>query len=137
MTQLNNGNKVQIICTQPRRIAAISVAERVAQERSENCGQTIGYQVRLNSNYGSNTKILYCTTGIMLKKLKDSENLANLTHLIIDEVHERQVEVDFLMAILRREMPKYPKLKLVLLFLILVNFLLLLIIIIYFFIRFL
>lgn len=113
MIQNNCGNEAQIICTQPRRIAAISVAERVAQERLEECGKTIGYHVRLNSNYTTNTKILYCTTGIMLKKLKDHEYLANLSYIIIDEVHERQVEIDFLMAILRRELPKYPKLKLV------------------------
>lgn len=91
MIQDNRENGTHIICTQPRRIAAISIAERVAKERLESCGNTVGYHVRLKSNYHPNTRILYCTTGIMLRKLQDNNYLSNLSHIIIDEVHERQV----------------------------------------------
>ena len=114
MIQNNRENEAQIICTQPRRIAAISIAERVSQERLENCGESVGYHVRLKLNYNSSkTKILYCTTGILLRKLTNHDYLSTLSHIIIDEVHERQVEIDFLMAILRHEISNYPKLKLV------------------------
>jgi HrpA-like RNA helicase len=82
---------VNIVCTQPRRIAAISIAERVAAERGQSLGDTVGYQVRLQANYGPETKILYCTTGILLKKLQDPAYLSTVSHIILDEVHERQV----------------------------------------------
>ncbi len=85
-------SKVNIVCTQPRRIAAISLAERVASERQELCGDAVGYHVRLKSNYSPQTKILYCTTGVLLRKLQDPEYLSSLSHIIVDEVHERQVE---------------------------------------------
>ena len=84
-----------IVCTQPRRIAAISIAERVAAERGQNCGDLVGYHVRLQSSYGPQTRILYCTTGILLRKLQDLNYLQTVSHLIIDEVHERQVLFSF------------------------------------------
>lgn len=61
------GGETYIICTQPRRIAAISVAERVAYEQCVACGSMIGYQVRLQSRAGPDTRVLYCTTGILLR----------------------------------------------------------------------
>jgi ATP-dependent RNA helicase DHX29 len=94
-----------IICTQPRRIAAISVAERVAQEREEpppgKPGSTVGYAVRLDTAMTGDTKLLFCTTGILLRRMASDHGLSNITHVIVDEVHERTVQGDFLMALLR------------------------------------
>jgi HrpA-like RNA helicase len=89
-----------IVCTQPRRIAAISIAERVSTEMGQPCGDLVGYHVRLQSSYGQQSRILYCTTGILLKKLQDPSYLQTISHVIIDEVHERQVLFSCLRSIL-------------------------------------
>ena len=107
------GSEGYIICTQPRRIAAITVAERVAYERQEAVGKTVGYSVRLNSRMSSSTRILYCTTGVLLRRLQHPEFLASVSHIVVDEVHERQVETDFLMTLLKQNAPNYPHLRLV------------------------
>lgn len=109
------GHDANIICTQPRRIAAITVAERVSYERCEStsAGDTIGYQIRLHSKCGPNTKILHCTTGVLLRKILDPVYLNTVSHVVMDEVHERQVETDFLLALLKAECVKRPHLKLV------------------------
>ena len=106
---------VRIICTQPRRIAAISVAERVANERGEQLGGTVGYQIRLENRMSSKTALMFCTTGILLRTLMYQEgNLERVTHLIIDEVHERDRFVDFLLGVLKSRLPRLPKLRLIL-----------------------
>lgn len=94
-----------IICTQPRRIAATSVARRVAEERAEKLQQSVGYQVRFDSKLPwSRGSISYCTTGILLRQLQHSPDdvMAGISHLIIDEIHERSMDVDFLLVILKR-----------------------------------
>ncbi|KAG6813786.1 hypothetical protein H0H92_007198 [Tricholoma furcatifolium] len=104
------GAKCNVVCTQPRRLAAISVADRVAKERGEQLGKTIGYQVRfeakLPEEHGS---ITFCTTGIFLKRLQSalsdgirSGSLDDVTHIIVDEVHERDVDTDLLLVVLKR-----------------------------------
>lgn len=106
---------VRIICTQPRRIAAISVAERVAHERAERPGGTVGYQIRLESRMSSKTALVYCTTGILLRTLMyHDNNLERVTHLLIDEVHERDRFCDFLLGVLRSRLPRFPNLRLIL-----------------------
>ncbi len=95
----SKGGDCNIVCTQPRRISAIGVAERVAEERCEPIGKTVGYQIRLESKKGRNTKLLYCTTGILLRKLQTNANLNGFSHVIVDEVHERSVEIDFLLIV--------------------------------------
>lgn len=90
-----------IICTQPRRISAISVAERVAKERAERVGLTVGYQIRLESVKSSATRLLYCTTGVLLRRLEGDATLQGVTHIIVDEVHERTEESDFLLLVLK------------------------------------
>ena len=110
------GASCNILCTQPRRIAAISVADRVAKERGELLGRdSVGYQVRfeakLPEDHGS---ITYCTTGIFLKRMQSAlapddagsgwKGLANITHVIVDEVHERDVDTDLLLVVLKRFM---------------------------------
>jgi HrpA-like RNA helicase len=104
------GAKCNIVCTQPRRIAAISVAERVAKERGENIGDSVGYQVRFESKPPKpDGSILFCTTGLFLRRLQtDLANngsggfLDGVTHVAVDEVHERDVDTDLLLFVLRR-----------------------------------
>lgn len=85
-------NHIEVICTQPRRISAIGVAERVADERVEKIGDTVGYQIRLESKTSSSTRLTFCTTGILLRRLEGEPTLPNVTHIIVDEVHERSEE---------------------------------------------
>uniref|UniRef100_A0A8C8RDX7 Putative ATP-dependent RNA helicase DHX57 n=1 Tax=Pelusios castaneus TaxID=367368 RepID=A0A8C8RDX7_9SAUR len=105
---------VNIICTQPRRISAISVAERVAQERTERVGLTVGYQIRLESVKSPGTRLLYCTTGVLLRRLEGDVNLQGITHVIVDEVHERTEESDFLLLVLKDIMFQRPDLRIIL-----------------------
>ncbi|CAF4823163.1 unnamed protein product, partial [Rotaria sp. Silwood2] len=99
----NKGSQCRIICSQPRRIGATSVAERVAQERGENrLGESVGYHIRLSAQlprkYGS---ILYCTTGMLLKYIEKYMNFEHFSHLILDEMHERNIEMDFLLIFIK------------------------------------
>lgn len=96
------GPSTNILCTQPRRISALSVAERVADEIDEPIGQLIGYQIRMEAKKSRNTKLMFCTTGIILRRLQDDPELDGVSHVIVDEVHERQWEIDFLLISLRR-----------------------------------
>ncbi|KAK2531834.1 Dhx57 [Columba guinea] len=107
-------NVANIICTQPRRISAISVAERVAKERTERIGLTVGYQIRLESVKSSATRLLYCTTGVLLRRLEGDLTLQGITHVIVDEVHERTEESDFLLLILKDIMVQRPDLRIIL-----------------------
>lgn len=88
----NQKSHIEIVCTQPRRISAIGVADRVADERAEKIGNTVGYQIRLESKVSSNTRLTFCTTGILLRRLEGEPTLSNVTHIIVDEVHERSEE---------------------------------------------
>ncbi|KAF3926142.1 hypothetical protein ABW21_db0201611 [Orbilia brochopaga] len=110
--QAGKGASCNIICTQPRRIAATSVAERVAAERNEPLRQTIGYHVRFDAKTAPpQGSINFCTTGILLQQLRsDSETaLRGISHIIIDEVHERDIQIDFLMVLLKRVMKEREK----------------------------
>lgn len=123
MIESGSGGHCNIVCTQPRRIAAISVAERVSDERCEPCpgsnGSLVGYQVRLDSARTEKTKLLFCTTGILLRKLAGDKNLNGITHVVVDEVHERSLLGDFLLIVLKNLIEKQsaqgtPKLKVIL-----------------------
>ncbi|RUS71410.1 hypothetical protein EGW08_020831 [Elysia chlorotica] len=103
-----------IICTQPRRISAMAVAQRVADERAEKLGRCVGYQIRLESVMSQYTRLLFCTTGIILRRLESDPLLDGVTHIIIDEVHERSEESDFLLMILRNVLDDRPDLKVIL-----------------------
>ncbi|KAJ3335196.1 ATP-dependent DNA/RNA helicase dhx36, partial [Kappamyces sp. JEL0680] len=108
------GSQCNIICTQPRRISAISLAERVAAERADKVGNQIGYSIRGESKQSSATKLLFCTTGVLLRMIQDDTELRRVSHVIIDEVHERGVESDFLLVLLKDVLPRRPDLKVVL-----------------------
>ena len=75
-----------IVVTQPRRISAISIAERVAQERCENVGGTVGYNVRLEGASSDSTQLVFVTPGVLLRKFQSSPDLEEFTHIVIDEV---------------------------------------------------
>ncbi|KAJ8338689.1 hypothetical protein SKAU_G00354750 [Synaphobranchus kaupii] len=110
-----NGIPCRIFCTQPRRLAAIAVAERVAAERGENVGQTIGYQIRLESRVSPKTLLTFCTSGVLLRTLMAGDaTLSTVTHVIVDEVHERDGLSDFLLTKMRDLLQKMPSLKLIL-----------------------
>ncbi|XP_033322753.1 dosage compensation regulator mle isoform X1 [Megalopta genalis] len=102
-----------VAITQPRRISAVSVADRVAIERCETLGQSVGYSVRFESclprPYGS---IMFCTVGVLLRKLEGG--LRGVSHVIVDEIHERDVNSDFIMVVLRDMIHMYPDLRIIL-----------------------
>jgi ATP-dependent RNA helicase DHX36 len=112
------GQGAAIVCTQPRRISAMTVSERIANERGESIGQsTVGYQIRLESKVSPECSLLFCTSGVLLRKLTSDTSdkmCQSLTHIIIDELHERDLFADFLTIILKGVLPKHPHLKLVL-----------------------
>ncbi|CAA6665449.1 unnamed protein product [Spirodela intermedia] len=108
------GAACSIICTQPRRISAMSVSERVAAERGEKLGESVGYKVRLEGIKGRDTRLLFCTTGILLRRLLVDRNLKGVTHVIVDEIHERGMNEDFLLIVLKDLLPRRPELRLIL-----------------------
>uniref|UniRef100_A0A8C7JLW4 ATP-dependent DNA/RNA helicase DHX36 n=1 Tax=Oncorhynchus kisutch TaxID=8019 RepID=A0A8C7JLW4_ONCKI len=98
------GSVCRVVCTQPRRISAISVAERVAAERAESVGDgnSCGYQIRLQSRLPRKQgSVLYCTTGIILQWLRSSPLLSTISHLVLDEIHERNLHSDVLLIIVK------------------------------------
>lgn len=105
---------IQIICTQPRRLSAIGVAERVAAERCERIGNIVGYQIRLENKISKATRLTFCTTGILLRRLQSDPMLQTVSHIIIDEVHERSEESDFLLLILKDLLKKRKDLRVIL-----------------------
>ena len=95
--------KVSVVCTQPRRVAAIAVAERVAVERGEQLGRSVGFQVRMEHKLPRQQgSILYCTAGILLQRMQNDRRLKQFTHIVLDEVHERDVMVDLILVILKQ-----------------------------------
>ena len=107
-----NGGKL-IGHTQPRRIAATATAKRIAQELGTPMGQDVGYQVRFSDKTGPNASIKLMTDGILLAETQRDPQLRAYDTLIIDEAHERSLNIDFLLGYLRRLLPKRPDLKLI------------------------
>jgi len=93
---------VDIICTQPRRISALGLADRVSEERGEKVGTTIGYSIRGESKSGRETKVRFVTTGVLLRRFLNDPELGGVSHVIVDEVHERTVDGDFLLYLLKQ-----------------------------------
>jgi len=103
-----------IIVAQPRRLAAITVAQRVAAERGESLGASVGYAVRFDSVWPQQQGgICYMTTGLVLKRLH-RQGLRGVSHVVVDEVHERDLHNDLLMGLLRSASSAHPSLKVVL-----------------------
>lgn len=99
--------------TQPRRIAARSVAERLAEETGVEIGDEIGYQVRFTSQASRSTRIKVMTDGILLAEIQHDRLLKRYDAIIIDEAHERSLNIDFLLGYLKRLLPQRPDLKIV------------------------
>ncbi|KAI0778819.1 P-loop containing nucleoside triphosphate hydrolase protein [Trametes elegans] len=106
------GSKGSIIVTQPRRLSALGVAARVSAERLDD--GSVGYAIRGESKQSPRTKILFCTTGVVLRRLGSGDRLDDVTHIIVDEVHERSVDGDFLLLELRELLKTHRKLKVIL-----------------------
>lgn len=118
--ELANGRHCKVYCTEPRRISALSLARRVSQElgeRKDDIGTArslVGYSIRLEANISRETRLVYATIGIVMRMLEGSNDLHEVTHLVLDEVHERSIDSDFLLIVLRRLMKQRKDLKVVL-----------------------
>src|SRR5574340_809507 len=99
--------------TQPRRVAARSVASRIAFELKTELGGTVGYKVRFNDKASPDTVVKLMTDGILLAEIHSDPLLRNYDTLIVDEAHERSLNIDFLLGYLKRLLPRRPDLKLI------------------------
>ena len=113
LLELGRGRAGQIGHTQPRRIAARSVAERIAEELGTPLGEVVGYQVRFTDQSSDRTLIKVMTDGIMLASLRTDPQLKTYDTIIIDEAHERSLNIDFLLGYLARILPYRPDLNLI------------------------
>ncbi|MEC5178934.1 ATP-dependent RNA helicase HrpA [Arthrobacter sp. CG_A4] len=99
--------------TQPRRLAARTVAERIAEELGVEIGQEVGFQVRFTGEVGRNTKVKLMTDGILLAEIRRDKLLRKYNAIIIDEAHERSLNIDFILGYLKRILPQRPDLKII------------------------
>jgi ATP-dependent helicase HrpA len=111
--ELGRGVTGQIGHTQPRRLAARTVAERIAEELGSPLGETVGYQVRFTDVSTGDTLIKLMTDGILLAELARDRKLSRYDTLIIDEAHERSLNIDFILGCLRQLLPERPDLKVI------------------------
>jgi ATP-dependent helicase HrpA len=111
--ELGRGVAGQIGHTQPRRLAARTVAERIAEELGSPLGQTVGYKVRFTDVSADDTLVKLMTDGILLNELARDRQLRRYDTLIIDEAHERSLNIDFILGCLRQLLPSRPDLKVI------------------------
>ena len=111
--ELGRGVRGAIGHTQPRRIAARTVAERIAEELGVELGSAVGYQVRFTDRVGEDTAVKVMTDGILLAEIQRDRMLRRYDTLIIDEAHERSLNIDFLLGYLKQLLPRRPDLKLI------------------------
>ncbi|HET7476042.1 MAG TPA: ATP-dependent RNA helicase HrpA [Dermatophilaceae bacterium] len=111
--ELGRGQNAMIGHTQPRRIAARSVAERVAEELGSELGDLVGYQVRFTERAGAATRVKVMTDGILLAELQRDRDLRRYDTLIVDEAHERSLNIDFVLGYLKQLLPRRPDLRVV------------------------
>jgi ATP-dependent helicase HrpA len=100
-------------CTQPRRIAATSIARRISDELGENLGKSIGFKIRFNDRTSPSAYIKLMTDGILLAEAQSDRYLNAYDTIIVDEAHERSLNIDFILGILKNLLPKRPDLKLI------------------------
>lgn len=111
--ELGRGIGGMIGHTQPRRLAARTVAQRIAEELDTELGNLVGYQVRFTDHSGDNTLVKLMTDGILLAEIQNDRFLNRYDTLIIDEAHERSLNIDFLLGFLKQLLPKRPELKVI------------------------
>src|SRR3954469_20315849 len=105
--------RTAIAHTQPRRLAARTVAQRIADELQVPLGGTVGYAVRFSDRSGPETRIRLMTDGLLLAEIQHDRQLRRYDTVIVDEAHERSLNIDFLLGCLHRILPQRPELKLV------------------------
>jgi len=111
--EAGRGIRGMIGCTQPRRIAAVTVTERVAEELGESVGQSVGYKIRFDDRTGRNNYIKFMTDGILLMETQSDPYLNEYDTLIVDEAHERSINIDFILGILKTLLRKRRDLKMI------------------------
>ncbi len=111
--ELGRGREKLIGHTQPRRIAARSLASRIARELNSTLGEVVGFKVRFTDRVGPNAMVKLMTDGVLLSEIRADPLLSQYDTLIIDEAHERSLNIDFLLGYLRRILPRRPDLKLI------------------------
>src|SRR6476620_6083560 len=111
--ELGLGDKGLIGHTQPRRLAARTVAERIAEELGVEIGQEVGFQVRFTGEVSKATKVKLMTDGILLAEIQRDRLLRKYSTIIIDEAHERSLNIDFILGYLKRVLPQRPDLKVI------------------------
>lgn len=104
----------RVLVSEPRRIAARLAATRVAQERGHRLGQEVGYRVRFDDQTSEKTRLVYLTEGLLLRQLLDPGGFAGVDALILDEVHERSLDLDVLLALVKRALDDGARFKLIL-----------------------
>ncbi|NUW72428.1 ATP-dependent RNA helicase HrpA [Vibrio mediterranei] len=112
-SELGRGQFGLIGHTQPRRLAARSVANRIAEEMETSLGEFVGYKVRFNDQISDNTQVKLMTDGILLAEIQHDRFLNQYDTIIIDEAHERSLNIDFILGYLRELLPKRPDLKII------------------------
>jgi len=111
--ELGLGDNGLIGHTQPRRLAARTVAERIAEELGVDIGQEVGFQVRFTGEVSRSTKVKLMTDGILLAEIQRDKLLRKYNAIIIDEAHERSLNIDFILGYLKRILPQRPDLKII------------------------
>lgn len=103
----------EIGCTQPRRIAAVTVSRRIADELGEKLGEAVGYKIRFKDKTGPHTFIKIMTDGILLAEAQNDPNLNEYDSIIVDEAHERSLNIDFILGLLKTLLKRRKNLKLI------------------------
>ena len=111
--EAGRGNEGKIGCTQPRRIAAITIAHRIAQELGEDVGRSVGYKIRFRDRTSPQAFIKIMTDGMLLAETQTDPMLLEYDTIIIDEAHERTLNIDFILGILKTLLPARPELKVI------------------------
>lgn len=111
--EAGRGHRGLIGCTQPRRVAAVTVAQRLAEELGEELGQSVAYKIRFDEKSGPRPLIKVMTDGILLVETQTDRLLKRYDTIIVDEAHERSLNIDFVLGILRSILPKRPDLKVI------------------------
>ena len=111
--ELGRGREQRIGHTQPRRLAARTVAQRIAEETGGRVGELVGYQVRFEDSVSDATAVKIMTDGVLLMELARDRDLRQYDTLIIDEAHERSLNIDFLLGYVRQLLPRRPDLRVV------------------------
>ena len=103
----------EVVVLEPRRIAARLAARRVAKELGEQVGETVGYQIRFEEAIGPRTRLRFITEGVLTRRLLSDPSLKGVGTVVLDEFHERHLESDFSLALLKRLQHKRPELRIV------------------------